>query len=96
MEPGVQSTEETEETLMIGSGSCRDRTWILVHALRHFGLPARFVSGYLIQLKPDEKSLDGTSGTEKNFTDLHAWTEVYIPGAGWVGLDSTSSHAAAH
>ncbi len=88
MEPGVQTPEDHAGATPPARAATPAGCWCRL--LRHLGLAARFVSGYLLQLTPDVKAVDGPVGAETDFTDLHAWCEVYLPGAGWIGLDPTS------
>ena len=72
---GVQSPLET---LRLGSGSCRDFAVFMMEAARYWGFGARFVTGYI-------QMAEGQHGA------THAWTEIYIPGAGWRGFDPTNN-----
>ncbi|WP_207421146.1 transglutaminase family protein [Desertivirga brevis] len=76
-EAGVQTCEDS---LSGKTGSCRDVAWLLVQVFRHLNIAARFVSGYLLE--------SGEGITDR--ISLHAWTEVFLPGAGWIGLDPTT------
>ncbi|MBK9029872.1 MAG: transglutaminase family protein [Myxococcales bacterium] len=79
-----------EQTLTEGRGSCRDAAALLCAALRARGLAARFVSGYLVQITDEGMLPDQPRGLDRDVVDLHAWAEVFVPGAGWIGLDATS------
>jgi transglutaminase-like putative cysteine protease len=82
-EPGIQ---DSEQTLVAGSGSCRDSARLLMDVLRHCGIAARFVSGYLVEL-----GRGGAFGEDVHDSlALHAWCEAYLPGGGWIGLDPSS------
>jgi transglutaminase-like putative cysteine protease len=74
-----EGTQSAGETLGITSGSCRDIAELFIQALRHLGIGARAVSGYLFD--PDATPDDPGS--------THAWAEVYLPGAGWIAFDPT-------
>jgi transglutaminase-like putative cysteine protease len=69
----VDST--AQEVLSLGSGVCQDYSHVLISLLRHAGVPARYVSGYL--------------GTVDHATAAHAWVEAWVPPYGWVGFDAT-------
>jgi transglutaminase-like putative cysteine protease len=81
-EPGVQ---RPAQTLKQRSGSCRDFATLFIESCRYFGLAARFVSGYL-----------HCPATIQGHGSTHAWAEVYLPGAGWKGFDSTSGIVVGH
>jgi transglutaminase-like putative cysteine protease len=76
-----------EETLQAGRGSCRDFAVLLAEVARGFGLAARLASGYICEFGEAEKRAEGA---------LHAWTEIYLPGAGWVGFDPTNGYLCNH
>jgi transglutaminase-like putative cysteine protease len=75
-EPGVQTPAQTVST---GKGSCRDFATLFIEICRHCGLASRFISGYVLN-----------EAVAQGHTATHAWAEVYLPGSGWRGFDSTS------
>ncbi|GAB2680394.1 transglutaminase family protein [Aliiglaciecola sp. 3_MG-2023] len=83
-EEGIQSPNLT---LASRSGSCRDMAMLFISAVRQLGLAARFVSGYLFDPPSSE---EGNHSFNRAVGSMHAWAEVYLPGAGWKGFDPTN------
>lgn len=79
---GVRSSAET---LSLGSGSCRDFAALFIESAHLLGIAARFVTGYL-----------NTPTSQLDFGATHAWAEVYLPGAGWIGFDPTIGELASN
>ena len=78
--PGFTSVTTTaEDALVSGKGVCQDHTQVFIAAARLLGVPARYVSGYLMLNHTIEQSAS------------HAWAEVHIEGLGWVGFDAANN-----
>jgi transglutaminase-like putative cysteine protease len=76
-----------QDSLAASAGVCQDFAHLLLGMARKRGLPARYVSGYLVPVNaasPEAKLQEVIGGSAS-----HAWAEVYVPGSGWVGLDPT-------
>jgi transglutaminase-like putative cysteine protease len=82
-DPGVQTPDET---LRLQSGACRDLAWLFIAVTRQLGFASRFVSGYIAE--PDKP--DASQADNRAQGSMHAWAEVYLPGAGWKGYDPTN------
>lgn len=78
----AEGVQTPQQTLALNSGACRDYATLMIDALRHLGIAARFVSGYLYS--PSGTGLDGGGAT-------HAWVQVYLPDCGWFPVDPTNN-----